>query len=65
MGWFGENHGPFKYHAIYKLQKDELKVRRMFESNHKSSVCGPKFAESRNALFKVMQRDLRGQIFYD
>jgi hypothetical protein len=56
---------PFKYQATYQLKKDELKVRRMFESNHKSSVCGPNFAESRNAAFKVMQRDLRSQIFYD
>ena len=57
--------GPFKYQATYQLKKDELKVRRMFESNHKSSVCGPGFGESRNAVFKVMQRDLRSQIFYD
>jgi hypothetical protein len=57
--------GSFKYQVTYQLNKDELKVKRMYESNHKSSVCGPNFSESRMAFFKVLQRDLRSQIFYD
>jgi hypothetical protein len=55
----------YHYQASYQLKGDEVKVSRIFESNHKSISSGPKFAESRNAVFKVLQRDLRSQIFYD
>ncbi len=55
----------YHYQASYQLKGDEVKVSRIFESNHKSSVSGPNFGESRNAVFKVLQRDLRSQIFYE
>jgi hypothetical protein len=55
----------YHYQASYQIKGDEVKVSRIFESNHKSSVSGPTFGESRNAVFKVLQRDLRSQIFYD
>lgn len=57
--------GPFKYQVTYQLNKDELKVKRMYESNHKASVCGSNFSKSRMAFFKVLQRDTRSQVFYD
>lgn len=54
-----------KYQATYQLNRDEVKVKRVFESNHKSSVCDAGFNDVRKEVFKVLQRDLRSQVFYD
>jgi hypothetical protein len=59
------NNALYHYQASYQLKGDEVKVSRIFESDHKSISSGPKFAESRNVVFKVLQRDLRSQIFYE
>jgi len=57
--------GQIKYQATYQLKGDEVKVKRVFESNHKSSVCDENFHEIRKDTFQVLQRDLRSQIFYE
>lgn len=56
---------PFKYQASYQLKGDEVMVRRLFQSNHKSSLCDANTNNAKKDFFKVLQKDLRGQIFYD
>jgi hypothetical protein len=55
----------YHYQATYQIKGDEVKVTRIFESNHKSSVSDPHFNEVRKETFKILQRDLRSQVFYD
>ena len=55
----------YHYQATYQIKGDEVKVTRIFESNHKSSVSAPNFNDLRKETFKVLQRDLRSQVFYD
>lgn len=55
----------YRYQALYRLRDNEIKVLRIFESNHQSSVSGGAFGQSRNALFNVLQHDLRSQVLYE
>lgn len=57
--------GPIKYQANYQIKGDEVKVKRLFESNHKSSLCETNFNDVKKETFKILQRDLRSQIFYE
>ena len=59
------NNGPIKYQATYWQNGNEVKVRRVFKSNHKSSLCDINFNNVRKETFKVLQRDLRSQVFYE
>lgn len=56
---------PFKYQASYHLKGDEVIVKRLFESNHKSSLCDANTNNAKKDFFKVLQRDLRSQVFYE
>jgi len=54
-----------EYKATYHLESNTLNVSRIFQSQHKSSVCADNFNDLRKEAVKVIQRDLRSQIFYD
>ena len=54
-----------KYHSIYRLENQTVYVKRTYEENHTQALCGNNENEQEKAVQKVMQRDLRSQIFYD
>jgi len=54
-----------EYNATYFVEGKTLNVSRSFKSQHKSSVCDDDFNDLRKDAVKVIQRDLRGQIFYE
>jgi len=54
-----------EYKASYSLEGNTLNVSRIFKSQHKSSVCADDFNDLRKEAVKVIQRDLRSQIFYE
>jgi hypothetical protein len=52
------------YQASYKLTGNKLEVFRRYQSDNLSHVCGPEKIADKQAFFKVLQRDLKGQVFY-
>lgn len=54
-----------RYSASYSLKSNEVKVSRIFQMNLASSICPEGFNDHRKEGVKVIQRDLRSQIFYD
>ena len=54
-----------RYQASYKLSGNKLDVFRRYQSDNPSHVCGAEKVADKQALFKVLQRDLKGQVFYD
>ena len=54
-----------QYNANYSVEGNSINVSRYFKSQHKSSLCADSFSEQRKEAVKVIQRDLRSQIFYD
>lgn len=54
-----------EYKATYSNKGNMLNVSRIFKSQHKSSVCADDFNDLRKEAVKIIQRDLRSQIFYD
>jgi hypothetical protein len=53
------------YQANYKLTGNKLEVFRRYQSDNTSHVCGAEKITDKLAFFKVLQRDLKGQVFYD
>jgi hypothetical protein len=54
-----------RYSASYSLDGNEVKMNRMFQMSIGSSICPDGFNDLRKEAAKVIQRDLRSQIFYD
>lgn len=53
------------YQATYKLTGNNLKVLRRYQSDNPSHVCRAEKIADKQAFFKVLQRDLKGQVFYE
>ena len=56
--------GPYYYAASYKLVGQELQVERTYSSRRKTGVCNSTDDKNWNAFRAVLQRDLRGQVFF-
>jgi hypothetical protein len=53
------------YQASYKLTGKKLEVFRRYQSDNTSNVCGAEKINDKLDFFKVLQRDLKGQVFYE
>jgi hypothetical protein len=58
------NSGPYHYAASYKLVGQELLVKRAYSSRRKTGICNSSDDKNWNAFRSVLQRDLRGQVFF-
>jgi hypothetical protein len=56
--------GPYHYAASYKLFGQELLVERAYSSRRKTGICNSSDDKNWNAFRAVLQRDLRGQVFF-
>jgi hypothetical protein len=56
--------GAFEYESRYTLKGQELKVLRVYTSRRDSPVCGAKDDKDWLAYRRVLQRDLRAQVFF-
>lgn len=59
---FSEN--GHTYQATYRLEDNVVQLTRLLEIETPSDVCQPGDEEAYNAVLKVVQADLRGQILY-
>ncbi len=57
--------GPYYYSATYKLRSSELQVERSYASKGDTPFCGDNIDKYRKAFRMVLQRDLRGQVFFN
>jgi hypothetical protein len=57
--------GSIHYRAIYKNKDDRIYSFRALKMSHKNGVCDAGLDEEKKGFFKVLQRDLRSQVFYD
>ena len=53
------------YQATYRLNGNKVEVFRRYQSENLNHVCGAERSARKLAFFKVLQRDLKGQVFYD
>ena len=53
------------YQATYRLNGSKVEVARQYQSENPNHVCGTDRSARKLAFFKVLQRDLKSQIFYD
>ena len=53
------------YKATYRLNTNKVEVFRRYQLENSSHVCDASSNERKLAFFKVLQRDLKSQIFYD
>jgi hypothetical protein len=53
------------YQANYKLSGNKIEVFRRYQSDNPSHVCGAEKIADKIAFFKVLQRDLKAQVFYE
>ena len=58
------NDGAVAYRSSYRKSSQTVSVSRQLILRHDSHVCAPQENEKLNAFYKVLQRDLRAQIFY-
>ncbi len=58
------NDGAVAYRSIYRKSGQAVSVSRQLILRRDSHVCAPQENELWNAFYKVLQRDLRAQIFY-
>ena len=56
--------GAFEYESRYTLKGQELKVQRVFTSRRSTPVCGAQDDKDWLAYRRVLQRDLRAQVFF-
>ena len=56
--------GPYYYAASYKLVGQELQVERAYSSRRKTGTCNSTDDKNWNTFRSVLQRDLRGQVFF-
>lgn len=57
--------GDIKYSSSYSKTDNVIEVRRQVVIQRPSMVCSPAQIKSWNKFIKVLQKDLRAQIFYD
>jgi hypothetical protein len=57
--------GKFSYHSSYKLIGDTLIAERTLKNTGTTVHCTAADYEIRRRLHKVLQRDMRGQVFYE
>ena len=53
------------YQATYRLNGNKVEVFRRYQSENPNHVCGAERSARKLAFFKVLQRDLKGQVFYE
>ena len=56
--------GASTYESVYRKTGQTVTVRRKLVAHHASNVCAPEENEQWIRFYKVIQRDLRAQIFY-
>lgn len=56
--------GPYYCAARYKQVGQDLQVERSYSSRRKTGVCNSTDDKNWNAFRAVLQRDLRGQVFF-
>jgi transglutaminase-like putative cysteine protease len=56
--------GPLSYAASYLLEGSVLKISRDYTARHTKSVCNSQDDVHWSAMREVLQRDLRGQVFF-
>ena len=56
--------GAITYESVYRKTGQTVTVRRKLVAHHASNVCAPEENEQWIRFYKVIQRDLRAQIFY-
>ncbi len=57
--------GAIHYKASYKRDGNTIFAFKAFSSDHPGVVCEAGFNDVKKDFFRVVQRDLRGQIFYE
>ena len=57
--------GPLKYQSSYELKGQVLKIKRMFVSDRKQSICGAEDDKRFSNFTQVLRRDLRQQVFFE
>ncbi|MEI8363619.1 MAG: hypothetical protein WCG35_10435 [Betaproteobacteria bacterium] len=53
------------YTATYHLYGNKVEVFRRYQVENETHVCDASSNERKLAFFKVLQRDLKSQIFYE
>ena len=53
------------YRATYRLNDNKVEVFRRYQAENETHVCDASSNARKLAFFKVLQRDLKSQIFYD
>jgi hypothetical protein len=56
-------HGPLRYTSAYRRSGNLVLITREISIDRKSHTCTVRDDEDRAALLRVLQRDLRGQVF--
>ncbi len=59
------NNNGMSYKATYKKKDNVINVMREMILDDKNMFCEAKREEQKHAFFDVLQKDLRGQIFYE
>jgi hypothetical protein len=57
--------GPLKYQSTYELKGQVLKIKRMYVSERKQSICGAEDDTWFSNFTQVLRRDLRQQVFFE
>jgi transglutaminase-like putative cysteine protease len=55
--------GPLRYSATYRRTANVVQITREIVADRASSICTARDDEDWTALLRVLQRDLRGQVF--
>jgi hypothetical protein len=56
-------HGPLRYASAYRRSGNLVLITREISIDRKSHTCTVRDDEDWAALLRVLQRDLRGQVF--
>ena len=57
--------GPLKYQSSYELKGQVLKIKRLYVSDRKQSICGAEDDKWFSDFTQVLRRDLRQQVFFE
>jgi hypothetical protein len=55
----------YSYESSYSKTKNIVSVYKKMTLDHDSMTCKPGLESKKNAFFKVIQKDVRAQIFYE
>ena len=53
------------YTSTYRLVDNKVEIFRRYQAENETHVCDASSNDRKLAFFKVLQRDLKSQIFYD